>query len=91
LLQEYPTVKESGYPAFQTGNWYGLAVPSKTPANIVNSLNKSTLTVLRNPAVNKRLVDLGYIVIGDTPGQFMAHIKSEITNLAKILKDVRVE
>jgi tripartite-type tricarboxylate transporter receptor subunit TctC len=91
LLQEYPTVKESGYPAFQTGNWYGLAVPSKTPANIVNSLNKSTLTVLRNPVVNKRLVDLGYIVIGDTPGQFTAHIKSEIVNLAKILKDVRVE
>jgi hypothetical protein len=41
--------------------------------------------------VNKRLVDSGYLVIGDTPEQFAAHIKSEIANLARILKDVRIE
>lgn len=90
-LQGYPTIAESGYPGFKTGNWYGLAVPSKTPHAIVATLNKTAVAVLRNPAVNKRLVDLGYNVIGDTPEEFGAHIKSEIAGLARILENVRVE
>jgi tripartite-type tricarboxylate transporter receptor subunit TctC len=91
LLKDLPTVAESGYPGFQTGNWYGLVVPARTPSDIVAALNKAAIAVLRNPAVNKRLVESGYLVIGDTPDQFGAHIKSEIANLARILKDVRVE
>jgi tripartite-type tricarboxylate transporter receptor subunit TctC len=91
LLKEYPTVAESGFPGFQTGNWYGLVVPARTRAEIVSALNKAAVNVPRNAAVNKKLVDSGYLVIGDTPGQFAAHIKSEIANLARILKDVKVE
>jgi len=66
-------------------------VPARTPPEIVTALNKAALTVLRNPAVNERLTDSGYLVIGDTPPQFPAHIKSEIANLGRILKDVKVE
>jgi tripartite-type tricarboxylate transporter receptor subunit TctC len=89
ILKEYPTVAESGYPGFQTGNWYGLAVPARTPPEIVATLNKASLAVLKNPAVKRKLVDSGYLVIGDTPAEFGAHIRSEIANLAKILKDVK--
>src|SRR5687768_6963005 len=86
ILKELPTVAESGYKGFQTGNWYGLAVPARTPPEIVAALNKAALAVLKNPTVNKRLVDSGYLVIGDTPAEFAAHIKSEIANLSRILK-----
>jgi tripartite-type tricarboxylate transporter receptor subunit TctC len=91
ILKEYPTVAESGYPAFQTGNWYGLLVPARTPGDVVATLHKASLAVLKNPAVNRKLVDSGYLVIGDTPEQFGAHIKTEIANLAKVLKDVKIE
>ena len=66
-------------------------MPARTPPEIVTALNKAALTVLRNPAVNERLTDSGYLVIGDTPPQFAAHIKFEIANLGCILKDVKVE
>ena len=91
ILKELPTVADAGYKGFQTGNWYGLLVPAKTPPELVAALNRAALTVLRNPTVNKRLVDSGYLVIGDTPEQFGAHIRSEIASLAKVLKDVKVE
>jgi tripartite-type tricarboxylate transporter receptor subunit TctC len=91
LLKDLPTVAESGYAGFQTGNWYGLAVPARTPSETIAALNKAALAVLKNPAVNKRLVESGYLVIGDTPERFGAHIKSEIAALARVLKDVRVE
>ena len=91
LLKEYPTVSELGYTSYHTGNWYGLVVPARTPPEIVAALHKAALAVLKNPTVNKRLVESGYLVIGDTPAQFAAHIKAEIANLAQILKDVRIE
>ena len=47
ILKELPTVAESGYKGFQTGNWYGLVVPARTPPEIVNALNKAAVTVLR--------------------------------------------
>jgi tripartite-type tricarboxylate transporter receptor subunit TctC len=91
LLKAYPTIAESGYRGFQTGNWYGLVVPARTPQEIVAKLNRAAIAVLKNPTVNKRLVDSGYVVIGDSPERFAAHIKSEIASLSKILKDVKVE
>ncbi|MGE5524532.1 MAG: tripartite tricarboxylate transporter substrate binding protein [Rhodospirillaceae bacterium] len=91
VLADYPTVAESGYPEYQTGNWYGVAVPAKTPPDIVAALNKAAVAAAKQPAVAKRLTDLGYLVIGDTPDAFAAHIRSEIASLAKVLKDVRVE
>jgi tripartite-type tricarboxylate transporter receptor subunit TctC len=90
-LDRYPTIAESGYPSFQTGNWYGLAVPARTPPEIVAALNKAALAVLKNPGVNKKLVDSGYLVIGDTPDQFAAHIRTEVANLGTVLKDVKID
>jgi tripartite-type tricarboxylate transporter receptor subunit TctC len=90
-LDRYPTTAESGYPSFQTGNWYGLAVPARTPPEIVAALNKAALSVLKNPGVNKKLVDSGYLVIGDTPDQFAAHIRTEVANLATVLKGIKPE
>lgn len=87
LLSEYPTVAETGYPGYQYGNWYGILVPVKTPKEIIATIRSTVVTVLNNPAVIKRLGDLGYISIGDQPDEFAAHIKSEIEQLGKILRE----
>ena len=36
--------------------------------------------------LNKRLTDLGYLVVGDQPDEFGAFIKAEIATLAKIIQ-----
>jgi tripartite-type tricarboxylate transporter receptor subunit TctC len=51
----------------------------------------AALAALNAPAVGKRLTDLGYVIIGDQPGEFAAHLKTEIASLAKVLKGIRVE
>ncbi len=90
LLPQMPTVAELGYPGYESGNWYGLMVPAKTPREIVTTVRTATITALGTPVLNKRLVDLGYITIGDTPEEFAAHIKSEIGKLSKVLRDLNV-
>ncbi len=89
LLPDYPTVAETGYPGYQAGNWYGLLVPARTPKEAITAIRAAAVTALNYPAVAKRMTDLGYVIIGDQPEEFAAHIRSEIASLAKILKGLR--
>lgn len=86
LLPEYPTVAESGYPGYESGNWYGLLAPARTPKEIIAVIRGAVVSVLNNPSVSKRLNNLGYITIGDRPEEFAAHIKAEAERLGKIVR-----
>ncbi len=91
LLPGLPTIAEAGYPGYECGNWYGLMVPVKTPQETQATLHRAVLAALNHPEVNRRLVDLGYIVVGDQPGEFAAYIKSEVEKLAKIVKALNLK
>lgn len=89
LLPDYPTVAELGYAGYATGNWYGIMVPAKTPKEIIATIRNAAVSSLGNPEVAKRLADLGYIPVGDTPEEFGAHINAEIESLGKVLKGLK--
>lgn len=88
FLPDYPTVAESGYPGYEIGNWYGLVVPAKTPREIITTVRNATASAMAGPAVNKRMTDLGYVIIGNQPDEFAAFIRSEIEKLGKIIRQV---
>ncbi len=90
VLPEYPTIAELGYPGYQSGNWYGITVPAKTPRELITVLHDAAVASLKNQTIAKRLQDLGYIAVGDQPEEFGAFIKSEIDSLANILKGHRI-
>ncbi len=90
LLPQMPTVAELGYPGYQSGNWYGILAPAKTPRDVITSVRSATVNVLAAPAMNSRLAELGYVTIGDTSEEFAAHINSEIAKLSKVLRDLNV-
>jgi tripartite-type tricarboxylate transporter receptor subunit TctC len=85
FVPQYPTVAEMGYPAYQSGNWYGVMVPAKTPKEMIVTIRDAIIAALNNPNLNKRLTDLGFVPIGDTSEEFAVHIKTEIAALAKIV------
>ena len=85
FVPQYPTVAEMGYPAYQSGNWYGVMVPAKTPKETIVTIRDAIIAALNNPNLNKRLTDLGFVPIGDTSEEFAVHIKTEIGALAKIV------
>lgn len=89
VLPEAPTVEESGYPGYQAGNWYGLAVPVKTPTEIIAAIRGAALNALQSPETGKALTELGYVLIGDEPEQFAEHINTEVDKLAKILREIK--
>ena len=91
LMPELPTVAESGYPKFESGNWYGIVVPAKTSREIVDRVRGASVTTLNNPTINKRLNDLGFVLIGNTPEEFGTYFRSEIEAWGKIVRDLNLK
>ena len=82
-LPEVPTIAESGYPDYQAAAWYGFAVPKGTPPEIVTKLRDATVAAAKTPDVQKSLDIEGAVVIGSTPEEFGAFMRSESTALGR--------
>ena len=83
---DVPTVAEAGVPGFQVSNWQGIVAPSKTPAAIIEKLNRDMLATLKLPAMMDLLNAQGLEPAGGTPAQFSALIESEIAKYKAVVK-----
>ena len=77
ILPDVPTVAESGYPGFETSQWYGLMVPAGTPPAIVERLQQESRKALATRAVVERFENDSAVGVGDTPAQFGAYIRAQ--------------
>jgi tripartite-type tricarboxylate transporter receptor subunit TctC len=72
-----PTISET-MPDFVLTSWNGFMGPARLPKNIVDLLAKEVAEIAREPAIQKRLIDLGIKPIGNTPAEFVATIQKEM-------------
>lgn len=90
-VPDVPTIAEAGVPGYETGAWFGLVAPAKTPKEIVEKISAETARILKLPDVKQKLMEQSAEPVGNTPRQFDAFIKSEIAKWAKVIKDAKVE
>jgi tripartite-type tricarboxylate transporter receptor subunit TctC len=86
-LPDVPTVAET-LPGFESVVWHGVVVPAKTPPAIIARLSQELVRITKLPDFKERLNSTGLDVIGSTPEEFSALIKSEIAMFAKIVKQI---
>lgn len=84
--QDIPTVAESGFPGFEASSWFGVLAPAKTPKPIISRLHADIVKVLKQSDVEKKLEAIGFEIVGSTPEQFAAYIKSEIRKWEKVVR-----
>ena len=87
VMPDVKTIAESGVPGFETSTWYGLLAPAGTSRAIVDKLNGEIVRILQLPDVRERLTAEAFELPADTPDQFAAIIKSELSRWAKVVKD----
>lgn len=85
-LPQVPTIAEAGIPGYAIIAWFGLLAPAATPAGIVAKLNREVVAILGDPDFRGKMADLGQDLVGDTPEQFGAFIKSEIGKMGEVVK-----
>lgn len=85
-LPDTPTIAESGVPGYEAKNWYGLLVPARTPAAIVQRLSTEVRGVLGMADIRTTLIAQAVDPAPSTPEQFSAFVKAEITKWARVVK-----
>jgi tripartite-type tricarboxylate transporter receptor subunit TctC len=93
-LPDVPTTDEIGAPGMHISFWHGLWVPKGTPQDVVAKLNVAVVDTLADPAVRKRLTDLGQVIATreeQTPAALAAHHKAEIEKWWPIIKGANIK
>ena len=63
-----------------------MLAPVGTPDDILNTLNQHIVQIMQSTEMKQRLNDDGLVPVGNTRQQFAAHIKSELTKWADVIK-----
>jgi tripartite-type tricarboxylate transporter receptor subunit TctC len=73
-----PTVIESGLPGYEASSWNGISVPARTPAAVVDRLNKAILFALNSTETKTKMLEMGVDSRGSTPDEMRDLILSDI-------------
>jgi tripartite-type tricarboxylate transporter receptor subunit TctC len=81
---DVPTVAESGYPGFDSFEWWGLLAPAGLPRDVLAKLNADVDRVMNLADVQARFAEIGTSYIGGTPEQASAFYRAEMAKWAKV-------
>jgi tripartite-type tricarboxylate transporter receptor subunit TctC len=85
-LPDVPTIAEQGYPDFSVVGWNGIHVPAKTPAPLVEKLNREIAAILRQPDAREKAAAAGFETAGSTREEFEAFVKADIAKATAVIK-----
>jgi tripartite-type tricarboxylate transporter receptor subunit TctC len=89
-----PTTDEIGAPGMYISFWHGMWVPRDTPQDVIATLDKAVVATLADPAVRKRLTDLGAVIAPpdqQSPAALAAFHKAEIHKWWPIIKSADIK
>ena len=90
LAPDLPTVAEAGVPGYEFILIDSMLAPAKTPAAIVNRLNREIVRVLSTAEAKERFLSFGAEPAPSSPEELAAFLKSDISRLAKLIKDTGI-
>jgi tripartite-type tricarboxylate transporter receptor subunit TctC len=90
VLPDVPTMDESGLKDFKSSGWTAVFAPAKTPADIVERLNKAVVDGIRRPDIKSNMEQAGNVVVGSTPEECAKFVKEESDTWGPIIKDANI-
>lgn len=89
-LPDLPTVADS-VPGYEASAWYGIGAPRRTPAEIIDRLNRETNAGLADAKLKARLADLGGTLIPGSPADFGKLIAEETEKWGKVIRMANIK
>jgi tripartite-type tricarboxylate transporter receptor subunit TctC len=86
-----PTVAEAGVPGYDAMQWYGMAAPAGTPAQIVGRLHAEAAKALQSNEMKEKLALDGAQPVGSTPAEFAALIRRELDKWTRVVRAAGIE
>ena len=90
ILPDAPTIAESGVPAYEASNWWGMLAPAGTPAAIVNRVNAGIAAIMALPETQKRFASEGAEPVVISPAEFGKLIAAEIAKWTRVAREAGI-
>lgn len=90
-LPDVPTIAEAGFPGFSVISWVGVVGPAKLPQEIVARLNAEIRANVTDPAVAKRIRDLGSEPAPGSPSDFRDMVTSDLNRWIAVVAEAKIE
>ncbi|CAB3825861.1 Bug family tripartite tricarboxylate transporter substrate binding protein [Achromobacter piechaudii] len=88
---QVPTAKEVGVTGLVPAGWFGLAAPKGTPPAIVDKLHDVLTASLKEPDMQRKLQELGWVVVGNTPAQAAERARKDYELLGRVARDIALK
>jgi len=89
-LPDVPTTAELGQPRLLSSTWFALLAPKGTPPPVIARLNAVSNEILADPAVKKRLAEMGASTLGGSSQQLAEHLAAETEKWGRLVRDARI-
>ena len=90
-LPAVPSVSEAGLHGFEASVYIGLLGPAAMPREIVGKLSAEVARFARNEESRKHFADQGVELVGSTPEEFLAFIKTDIAKWQKVIREAGIK
>ena len=85
-LPDVPTAGEF-LPGFVNDGWWGLMVPTGTPRDVIDRVQKDSAKILLTDDFKAKFAQQGMAPVANTPNELAAAIREETARWAKVIKE----
>ncbi|HEY8610151.1 MAG TPA: tripartite tricarboxylate transporter substrate binding protein [Roseomonas sp.] len=89
-LPEVPTVEEQGFPGYNMSVWYMVLGPAGLPAEVMRRWETALGRTIGDPAINRRLIEAGYIPGGGTAAEAAALVRRDAERLGRVVQEAGI-
>ena len=86
VLPDVPTMTEAGFAGVETGTWYGILAPARTPPATVALIQRAIVRILQAPELKARILNQGVDIVGSSPAEFEKFIIAEVAKWSRVVK-----
>jgi tripartite-type tricarboxylate transporter receptor subunit TctC len=90
LLPNVPTLTESGVKNAEVYSWQALAAPRGLPPAVRTKIHGAAADALKDPQVSKKMTDMGFEVVANTPEQFARFQAQELARWKTVIDTGRI-
>jgi tripartite-type tricarboxylate transporter receptor subunit TctC len=90
VLPNVPTIGESGVPGFSFGNYWGLLMPTGSPAAAVNRINAEIKRLLEQPEIRQQLENAGFAPLASTPTEYGQALQKCYDQIGQLVKKAKI-
>ncbi len=85
-LPDVPTFQEAGYPNLVALPWYAFFAPAGTPKEAIDKLSRAAIAAVKDPALNKKLEDMGLEPTGLGPAELARILKADYEKWGPVIR-----